>query len=120
MPSESPHLVVVRLWAAAAWADGAIAKNEALVLTRLIASAELDNREREIARSYLMKKVELDGAGTAGMTLGEREAVYRSACKMTLVDQHVADEERAFLKKLGEVLELDEATIAALHKQTGV
>ena len=49
--AESQILSVIRMWAAVAWADGAMAEAEAESLERLIRTAELTLDERAGARS---------------------------------------------------------------------
>jgi uncharacterized membrane protein YebE (DUF533 family) len=120
MASENPYLGVIRLWAAAAWADGVVVKQERAALERLIAGAELTDGERSVALGFLDNKVELDKDGAKNMSAAAREGVYRAACKLASIDRHVADEERAFLGRLRGVLGLDEKTAKAIEQQAGV
>lgn len=114
------NLVVIRMWAAAAWADGQIASRERQVLERLIAGAQLDDDQRATARGYLRKPVDLEDARSGALTDDERQGVYRTACKLSAVDGHIAEAERAFLSRLADVVEIDEDTAAEIQRTVGL
>lgn len=120
MTSDSTSLDVIRLWAAAAWADGRIAARERSVLERFIGNLPLSAADRETALGYLDRPVELDAASGASLTAAEREGIYRAACKLTAIDRHVADEERAFLVRLRAALKLDDAAAAGIERAVGL
>jgi tellurite resistance protein len=118
--AESPYLAVIRVWAAMAWADGKVVKQEKAALERLIASAELSEGERAVALGYLDDKQELDVKDFAGLGMPAREGVYRAACKLSAIDKHVADAERALLRELRGLLGLDESLARQIELQNGV
>ncbi|MEZ4368856.1 MAG: DUF533 domain-containing protein [Kofleriaceae bacterium] len=109
--ADSQFLQVIRVWAALAWADGTIADAEASALGRLIQAADLSEEERGRAQAMLTTKVELDTSELGGLSADARKGIYRAACRLAAVDQHVAAGERSFLAKLREGLKLspDEA-----------
>jgi uncharacterized membrane protein YebE (DUF533 family) len=98
--SESQFLSVIRVWAAMAWADGAIAEPESQALRRLIGAAELEDEERQTAYRFLDQKVELDTANVAALSEDARRGIYRAACRMAAVDREVAESERSLLQRL--------------------
>jgi len=88
--SESQHLAVIRVWAAAAWADGTIAKPEAAAMRKLIdASKELSAADRETALDFLEHKVELEPNAVAGMSEEARQGIYRAAVRLSRIDREV-------------------------------
>ena len=97
---ESQFLSVIRVWAATAWADGAISDKEADALRRLIAAADLDDAERVVAYTFLDAPVALDRVDVASLSEDARRGVYRAACRLAVVDREVAAEERAILDRL--------------------
>jgi hypothetical protein len=50
----------------------------------------------------------------------ERESLYGAACRLTTVDGRIADEERVFLRRLRDSLELDETMAATIERNAGV
>ncbi len=113
---ESQYLSVIRIWAALAWADDKIVDAEAAAMKRLVESADLTDEERQTALSWLDTKVELDTAGIAGLSSDARQGIYRAAGRLAAVDLEIADEERAFLDRLRDGLEIDEETAKELEK----
>src|SRR3990167_8856578 len=88
--SESQHLAVIRVWAAAAWADGTIAKPEAAAMRKLIdASKELSAADRETALDFLEHKVELEPNAVAGMSEEARQGIYRAAVRLSRIDREI-------------------------------
>jgi uncharacterized membrane protein YebE (DUF533 family) len=108
--SESQYLSIIRIWAAMAWADGVIADAEAVAMKRLIEAAELSGQERTTALGWLETKVELETGGVGELGDSARLGVYRAAARLAAVDLEVADEERALLGRLRELLNIDEDT----------
>ena len=98
--AESQFLSVIRVWAAMAWADGAIADAEAQALRRLIGAAELDDEERTAAYRVLDQRVDLDTANVEGLSEDARRGIYRAACRMAAVDRAIHDDERSLLDRL--------------------
>ena len=113
---ESQYLSVIRIWAAVAWADGVIADAEAAAMKRLVEGADLTAEERDTALGWLENKVELDTANVSGLSEEARHGIYRAAARLAAVDLDVADEEKSFLERLREGLEIDEATAKDIVK----
>ena len=106
--AESQFLSVIRVWAALAWADDVIADAEADAMKRLISSAELTEDERTTAMGWLEEKVDLDTANIKGLKDEARRGIYRAAARLAAVDLEIAAEERTFLTRLREGLEISE------------
>ncbi|MDZ4695925.1 MAG: TerB family tellurite resistance protein [Deltaproteobacteria bacterium] len=116
MRDEDLFLSVVRLWAATAWADGVLADAERRLLEGLIVGAEVSDPTRTAALSFLENKVELDRNDIDRLSPKERQSLYRTACRMTTVDRHFDNAERAFLTRLGSQLELDAESVATIER----
>ena len=112
-------LKIVRLWAAAAWADGAMHPSEAAALKRLVeASEELDPEDRQAALSYIESEPAVDLCEEVQSLPPEaREGVYRAARGIVMLDRELADSEAEFLQRLRDSLDLDEETIAKLEAE---
>ena len=111
-------LRIVRIWAAAAWADGAMHPSEAAALKRLVeASEELKPTERQAALSYIESAPAVDLSEVQSLPSEAREGVYRAARGIVLLDRELAESEAEFLRRLRASLDLDEATIAALEAE---
>ncbi len=109
-------LRTLRLWAAAAWADGVMHPTEAAALKRLIdASDDLTADERQEAFGYLERAPAVDVAEVKALRPEAREGVYRAALDIVRLDRVVAPEEEAFLKRLRLVLDLDEKILARIE-----
>lgn len=109
---------IVRLWAAAAWADGVLHHREAAALERLIsASPELGDAEREQAMGYLTAAPEVSPSEVSELSPEAREGVYRAALGIVKLDRVVVDEEREFLDRLRASLDLDAEVIARLESE---
>lgn len=104
MAGESQIMVVIRMWAAVAWADGVLAEAEAEGLRRLIRTAELTADERAMATTFLDGRVELADTSLASITPDARRGIYRAACRMAVVDHVMAAAERATLDRLQTLL----------------
>jgi tellurite resistance protein len=118
--AENSYLQVIKVWAALAWADGKVVKEEKQALERLIASAELSEGERAVALGFLDERQELDVKDFDGLSAPAKEGVYRAACRLSSIDKHVADSERVLLAKLRKVLGIDEHLAKAIETQNGV
>ena len=118
--ADNPYLQVIRVWAAMAWADGKVVKQEKAALERLIASAELSEGERAVALGFLDERQELDSHDFAGLSAPAKEGVYRAACKLSAIDKHVDQTERALLARLRKILGIDEHLAKAIEAQSGV
>jgi hypothetical protein len=107
---ENEYLTLIRVWAALAWADGRIAKEEALAITRFIdGSAELSDDEKRSARSFLYKKVELDTTNIIHLNAKARRGIFNAAVRLSKLDKQVAAAEVTFLKHLRQALALDDS-----------
>ena len=111
-------LQIVRLWAAAAWADGKMHPSEAAALKRLIeASDDLDAARRQQAVA-LLESADVDPAEIKALPRDAREGVYRAALGIVKLDGQVTDDERAFLTRLREATDLDAATLARIEAES--
>lgn len=114
-------LPIVRIWAAAAWADGTLHATEAAALQRLIdASDDLDDDARREAYALLLEPPAEDLSHVGELPPESREGVYRAALRIVRLDRHVADEETAFLARLRGQLALAEAVIQRLEAELRV
>jgi uncharacterized tellurite resistance protein B-like protein len=102
--AESLVLSVIRIWAAMAWADGVLAEAEAEGLHRLIRDAELTPAERVAAGTMLETPVSLDDLNLTTLPIEARKGIYRAACKLAVVDRHLAPAEQAMLVRVRDVL----------------
>jgi uncharacterized membrane protein YebE (DUF533 family) len=111
-------LPIIRIWAAAAWADGKLHAAEAASLRRLIDSSDdLDADARKLALGMLDGPPELDVAEIRALPRSAREGAYRAALAIVRLDRKVTDDERAFLERLRPALDLDEETLRRIDKQ---
>lgn len=106
---ESPQLSVIRIWAALAWADGAVAPSEAAALKRLIDAADMTDADKDRARAFLVEKVDLGEVAMKGLSADGREGIYRAALRLSTIDGVLADAETALLGRLREKLAIPEA-----------
>jgi len=110
-------LLVVRLWAAAAWADGKMHPNEAAALRRLISASEDLDGERAAQALQLLESADVNPAEVKALPRDAREGVYRAALGIVKLDGQVTDDERAFLARLRAAIDLDEATLARIEAE---
>lgn len=116
---ERAFLAVLRVWAAAAWADGKMAEAETEAMKRLIAVAPLADEDKVTAIGYLTRKVELDTDELSGLTAEQKQGIYRAAVRLARIDREVAPEETAFLGRLQQGLGLDDDTARAIEASIG-
>jgi uncharacterized membrane protein YebE (DUF533 family) len=102
--AESLMMSAIRVWAAMAWADGVLADSEAEGLRRLIATAELTDDERTLARTFLDSAQPLPETYLDTVKPEARRGIYRAACRMAVVDHEVAPTEKTMLEKLRTLL----------------
>ena len=102
--AESQILSVIRMWAAVAWADGAMSENEAESLHRLIRTADLTDEERAAARTFLDTRTGLPETYLTNLAPEARRGVYRAACRMAVVDHVFSVTERALLDRMRNLL----------------
>lgn len=112
-------LRILRLWAAAAWADGELHPAEAAALERLIeASDDLAPDERLEAQRLLgAPPADVDPDEVRRLRPAAREGVYRAALGIVRLDGKLTDGESAFLGRLRAALDLDPATIARIESE---
>jgi uncharacterized membrane protein YebE (DUF533 family) len=111
------QLQVIEVWAAVAWADGALADSEASGLRAVIAAAELTAADRATALRFLDRKVELPDAYLAGLSAEARRGVYRAACRMAIVDRVLAASERSLLDRLRGKLDIPADIAVAIEAE---
>jgi uncharacterized membrane protein YebE (DUF533 family) len=109
-------LRTLRLWAAAAWADGVLHPAEEAALKRFIeASDDLSADDRKEAYRLLEGPPAVDVAEVRALRPEAREGVYRAVLDIVRLDRVVAPEEEAFLNRLRQVLDLDEKILARIE-----
>lgn len=119
--SDSNHLLTaVKLWAAAAWADGVVVEAEAMTMRAIIAAAKLTDQERALASTWIESKVSLEEVGLAKIPRDERLHIYSVACGVTAMDKDVAAAERAFLDRLAKALQIDDADAQKARAAAGL
>lgn len=102
--AESQILQVIRVWAAIAWADGALEPAEADGLRRLLRSADLTPGEREAASRFLTEPVNMPDSYLTSLSPLARRGVYRAACRIAVVDHVFTHTERRLLERLRDLL----------------
>src|SRR5689334_515434 len=106
-------LTIMRLWAAAAWADGVLHPSEAAALRRLIeASDDLDEDARREALGLLNNPPSIEADAVRTLRPAWREGVYRAALGIVRLDHEISAGEVAWLDRLRAALDLDAATLA--------
>jgi uncharacterized membrane protein YebE (DUF533 family) len=113
---ESKFLAAVQVWAAAAWADGVIAEEEALALKAIISVARLTDDEKTRALGWLENKVDIEDVKVADIPEDNRRNIFSAALGVIAIDKDVAAAEKKFLDRLRTALEIDEETAAELRK----
>jgi tellurite resistance protein TerB len=109
---------IVRLWAAAAWADGVLHPAEAAALRRLIdASDDLGGERRAEALALLdgPPDVKLDEVQALGPVA--REGVYRAALGIVRLDGKVTADEEEWVAKLRNRLHFDETILKKIEAE---
>ena len=109
-------LLIVRLWAAAAWSDGKMHPSEAAALRRLIdASDDLDSEQRREALGLIEVPPRTEVSEVGKLRRTSREGVYRAALGIVRLDREVTADEIEWLDKLRASLDLDPETIATIE-----
>ncbi len=91
---------MLRLLAAVSWADGELAEGESAALGRLINAADLDDSERDIARSWIAAPVEIDEGDVGALSENQRLATYQAALRIALSDDELGEQERVLLDRV--------------------
>jgi tellurite resistance protein len=107
-------LLIVRMWAAAAWADGKMHPTEAAALKRLIEASEGIDKEKALE---LLNSADIDINEVKQLPADAREGVYRAALGIVEIDGEITDEERAFIARLRTAIDLDEATLRRIESE---
>jgi tellurite resistance protein len=107
-------LLIVRLWAAAAWADGKMHPAEAAALRRLIDASEGIDKEKALE---LLNCADVDVNEVKSLPPNAREGVYRAALGIVKIDGVVTDDEKAFIARLRSAIDLDEATLTRIEAE---
>jgi uncharacterized tellurite resistance protein B-like protein len=102
--AESQILSVIRMWAAVAWADGAMTETEVDSLSRLIRTAELTDPERAAALDFIETRTGLPETYLTNLSPEARRGIYRAACRMAVVDHVFSVTERALLDRMRNLL----------------
>ena len=111
-------LQIVKLWAAAAWADNELHPREAAALQRLIDSSEdLDTEALSEAGGYLHSKPQISDEDVRELSEPARQGVYRAATQLIAIDGKLTDDEMTFLAKLRKTLDLDEETVKKIESE---
>ncbi len=106
--AESQILNVIRVWAAIAWADGALAPEEAEGLRRLVRNADLTDDERTAAWRFVSEPVAMPETYLTSLSPIARRGVYRAGCRVAVVDHVFTQNERRMLDRLRDLLGIPE------------
>ncbi len=117
---ESDVFLAVKVWAAAAWADGVIVPEEAESMRMVIGMAKLTDEEREAALAMLESKVELEDIDVSALSEDDRLNIYSATLGVVTVDNKVVATELAFLERLRSALGIDAERAAELHVRAGL
>lgn len=117
MTSDNPVLLALKVWIAAAWADGVLTTGERSSIEAAIAIAKLSDAEREAARGWLTNKIELDDIHLSKVPGDERAGIYAAALSVVAVDEQVAAQEVKFLERLQKALHIDAAAAEEIRKR---
>ena len=113
-------MTAIKVWAAAAWADGVIVESEAMTMRAIIAVAKISEEQRQVALGWLDTKVSLEDVELPNIPQAERAHIYSVACGMVAFDQDVAGAERAFVDRLGKALALSDADMKKARDGAGL
>jgi uncharacterized membrane protein YebE (DUF533 family) len=113
-------LLALKVWVAAAWADGVISKQEADGVRAVIETARLTDEERQTARGWLEKKIELDDINVSQIALDDRANIFAAALGVVAIDDEVVAAEHTFLERLQIALQIDDKTAAEIRKHAGI
>ena len=90
---------------------------EAAALRRLIdASDDLDGERRRRALQ-LLESADVELSEVKKLPPDAREGVYRAALGIVKLDGQVTDDERAFIARLRQAIDLDETTLARIEAE---
>ncbi len=113
---EPATIVVIRMWAAVAWADGKLAPVESDALRRLIHAAALTVDERALAYGFLDQPVQEPTLATDIPDVA-KAGIYRAACRMAKLDGIVEPRERMLLATLSTALKISPAVTRQIEAE---
>ena len=119
MTSDNPVLLAIKVWIAAAWADGVLAPAEEASINAAIGIAKLSDAEREAARGWLKNKLSLDDIHLSKIPGDDRAGIYAAALSVVAVDEQVAAAEVKFLERLQKALHIDAKAAEEIRKRAG-
>jgi len=108
--SQKPFLEAVRIWAAAAWADGELDAKEAAMVRGMIVAGPLDEQEQALASTWLHARVHVDSIDLGRVSAAGRRDIFLSAVRVALADGRLVRMERSFLAQLQRMLDIDADT----------
>ncbi|MCA9699236.1 MAG: TerB family tellurite resistance protein [Myxococcales bacterium] len=114
---EVSYMAAIRVWAAAAWADGVIVPQEADAMRRIIRNFPLEPEERETALGWIDSKVGFERNEVVDWPYPIRVGVFRAAAEMVACDDEVVDSEQAFIDRLRAALRIHDDEAAAVMSE---
>jgi uncharacterized membrane protein YebE (DUF533 family) len=120
MTTENQVLLALKVWIAAAWADGVITDEEATGMRAVIDVAKLTDADKNVARGWLKKRIGLDDINVSQIPADDRLNIFSAALGVVAMDNDVAESERRFLERLQVALCIDDAAAADIRKRVGV
>lgn len=117
LTSPESEKLALRAMISAAKADGQIDQTEMQKIIGKIADDSVTPAEKQFVLDEMAKP--LDIAGLAADARDPAQAAQVYAASILAIDADT-DQERAYLRELAGALNLDDATVAQLHKMTGV
>jgi uncharacterized membrane protein YebE (DUF533 family) len=118
--SDNSVLLALKVWFAAAWADGVITDEEEAGMRQVIEVAKLGEEEKKVARGWLTKKVSLDDINVSQIPPDDRLNIFTAALGVVAMDNEVAAAEHHFIERLQIALRIDDQTAADVRKRVGV
>src|SRR5512146_2153931 len=110
----------VKIWAAAAWADGVVVESEAMTLRAIIDVAKLTDEQRKTARRWIDSRVTLEDVEVDKLPQEERVHIFSVACGMVAFDKKIAESERGFLDRLQKALAIGDADAQRAREGAGL
>lgn len=113
--AHHPFLEAVRIWAAAAWADGELSPAEAKVVRGMIEVGPLGADDRAVAQRWLHTRVHLGDVDLGPLGADAKRDIYASAVRVAGAEDGVVRAEREFLARLQAALGISEPDAAAIR-----
>ncbi|NVB43160.1 TerB family tellurite resistance protein [Pseudenhygromyxa sp. WMMC2535] len=105
---EVSYLAAIRVWAAAAWADGKLVPREAAAMRGIVERFPLNDKERALALGWIETPVEFETNEVVNWPYPVRVGVFRAAADMIACDEEIDGDERRFLDRLRDTLRIPE------------